>query len=256
MNELSKSRKIMKKKQTVKAYKATDKDMTCRGFKYELNKLYKFDGDIELCARGFHACRKANDVFSYYNFSEDTRVFEVELSGEIVDGENKSVASEIKFIAEYNWKEILDLINTGKNNTGRANSGDSNSGYSNSGYGNSCNRSSGIFCTQTPQLFLFNKPTDKTWEEIEHPYLGNYRLTEWIDSDSMSDVDKLNNPKWETLGGYLKTCSYQEMWARGWQTDSDENKLRFFNLPNYDLAIFEAITGIDASEDFKRRRIR
>ena len=44
--------------QTIKGYKATEQDLTCRGFQYEIGKTYKMDGYIELCERGFHFCEK------------------------------------------------------------------------------------------------------------------------------------------------------------------------------------------------------
>lgn len=42
------------------------------------------------------------------------------------------------------------------------------------------------------------------------------------------------------------------MCANGWAKNGDENKLKFFNLPNLDLEKFKLIKGIDASEDYKR----
>ena len=40
----------------MKVYKATDKDMKCRGFQYEIGKTAEVDGDAKLCERGLHAC--------------------------------------------------------------------------------------------------------------------------------------------------------------------------------------------------------
>ncbi len=99
---------------------------------------------------------------------------------------------------------------------------------------------------------MFNKPTNKTWEEIEHPYLGEYQLTEWISEGEMSEVEKLNNPGWEARQGYLKTFSYSEMWDRGWKNDSNENKSKFFKLPNFNLEVFKEITGLDVSEEYQQ----
>ena len=68
----------------------------------------------------------------------------------------------------------------------------------------------------------------------------------------MSDEEKTNSPHWKTTNGFWKTFSYKEMCQNGWAKDSDDNKLCFFKLPNFDLKIFEEITGIDATEDYKR----
>jgi hypothetical protein len=129
--------------QTVKGYKVTNADMTCKGYQYELNKEFVHPGEIEHCASGFHFCILAADCFEYYEFKKENRVFEVEGYGEVVTEGNKSVSSKIKFIRELTWQEVLVLVNTGSDNTGRRNSGDRNSGDSNSGYSNSGSWNSG-----------------------------------------------------------------------------------------------------------------
>ena len=63
----------------MKVYKATDKDMKCRGFQYELGKTAEVDGDIELCKNGLHACEMPLDVLGYYAPGDGSRYFEAEL---------------------------------------------------------------------------------------------------------------------------------------------------------------------------------
>ena len=75
----------------MKAYKAMNMDMTCRGFQYEVGKTYNHEGDIELCKKGFHACKYPTDVLDYYDV-ESSRFFVVELSGNIQEEGNKSVS--------------------------------------------------------------------------------------------------------------------------------------------------------------------
>ena len=130
--------------------------------------------------------------------------------------------------------------NSGNRNSGYGNSGDGNSGYGNSGYGNS-----GIFCTIEPSVFSFNKPTNKKFSEISHPDFSNYILTEFVESKDMTQSEKEKFPDHGNVGGCLRTYTYKEMWARGWAKDSDENKRKFKNLPNFDADIFLEITGID-----------
>ena len=74
--------------ETVKVYKATDKDMKCRGFQYELGKTEEVEGDIELCKNGLHACEMPLDVLGYYAPGDGSRYFEAEL--EDVSDENRS----------------------------------------------------------------------------------------------------------------------------------------------------------------------
>lgn len=39
--------------QKIKAYKGFDKDLSCRGFKYEVGKEYEETGDIKACEKVF-----------------------------------------------------------------------------------------------------------------------------------------------------------------------------------------------------------
>ena len=90
------------------AYKATDKDMKCRGFQFGLGQLYIHDGSIDLCKSGFHACETFQDVFLYY--PAHSRVFIVELGGETKRAGRKIVASEIKFLREIPSQEIKEIL--------------------------------------------------------------------------------------------------------------------------------------------------
>jgi hypothetical protein len=144
--------------------------------------------------------------------------------------------------------------NSGHRNSGHSNSGDRNSGHSNSGAFNSGNGMVRFFCSENIPVYIFNKPTDKTQDEVISlmPSFWNYDLTEWVWASAMTDEEKEKYPFYETTGGYLKTVDYKEMCQTGWAKDDDDNKLRFFNLPNFDLNIFFEITGIDATADYTR----
>ena len=50
---------------SVLAYKVFENDWTCKGHKYEIGKEYVFDGEIEICQKGFHVCIKLSDCFKY-----------------------------------------------------------------------------------------------------------------------------------------------------------------------------------------------
>ena len=86
----------------MKVYKATDKDMKCRGFQYTLGKTAEVDGDIELCERGLHACEMPLDVLGYYVPGDGSRYFEAELdevSNEKSD-DTKRVGKKLTLSAE------------------------------------------------------------------------------------------------------------------------------------------------------------
>ena len=66
----------------MKAYKAFNQDLTCRGFQYEEGKTYELPEGEEarLCERGFHACERPVDVLSFYNAGQSV-IHEVEVDG-------------------------------------------------------------------------------------------------------------------------------------------------------------------------------
>ena len=86
----------------MKVYKATDKDMKCREFQYELGKAAEVDGDIELCKKGLHACEMPLDVLRYYAPGAGSRYFEAELEdvGEKRSGDTKRVGKKLTLSAE------------------------------------------------------------------------------------------------------------------------------------------------------------
>ena len=91
----------------IKAYKGFNKDMTCRGFQYEVGKEYEHNDEVEACASGFHACENPIDCLRYY--SPNNSVFhEVELSGKTAthDDDSKIAASHIKIGAQIDIPRI------------------------------------------------------------------------------------------------------------------------------------------------------
>ena len=312
----------------MKGYKVFNSDWTCRGFQFEVGKVFEEDVAPVCCDRGFHFCTKASDCFGYYSFDPDNKVAEVEAFGDIdtQDDDSKCCTNKIHIIREITWQEVLDLVNLGKGctglcnsgnrnsgdwnsgnrNSGNCNSGDCNSGDYNSGNYNSGNRNSGnrnsgdwnsgnrnsgdwnsgnrnsgnrnsgdwnsgdwnsgnwnsgdwnktcfsngCFNTESPKIFLFNKPSDWTyqdWLNSDARYIlmdcpSNVLL--WIWEDDMTDEEKEQHPEYSVTDGFLKHIEKEtgrQMW---WDSLSDRNKTIVMNLPNFDKDIFKEITGID-----------
>ena len=88
-------------------YKGMNKDMTCRGFQYEVGKEYETD-KAEACKCGFHACEYPLDVFNYYP-PAGSRFFEVEQSGEVSknDDDSKVASTKIKIGAELSISGLV-----------------------------------------------------------------------------------------------------------------------------------------------------
>ena len=143
--------------------------------------------------------------------------------------------------------------NTGSRNTGSRNTGDWNTGDWNTGDWNSTNYSTGFFNSVEQNIFLFNKPTSMSRDEI-HSLKGiqilnwNFENSWWIYSVNMSDDEKKSNPKYETTGGYLKTVDFKTACKMMWENLSENERQEVMKLPNFDSNIFYEITGIIISK--------
>ena len=312
------------KKNAIRAYKAFNSDLTCKGFQYEVGKEYHHKGKLEMCNSGFHACPKLTDCFKYYRFStQETRVAEVLVWGKVEykdgvkyeDAGVKLCASNIKIVRELSWHEVTALCNTsasnsgfgnngdwnsgswnsgswnsGNHNTGNHNTGDwnsgsrnighcnighGNSGDYNTGYGNSgdfnsgnhnsgdCNSgdfntgnwNAGIFNTgDCEYAFAFNQLVKK--QDLEClpsiPFL-RFNLVEWIPEKHMLPEEKKQHPEYVTTGGYLKEYAYKEAFRKSFEEarrkpDWPEQLGRLKALPNFDVKVFEEISGIKEEE--------
>ena len=92
----------------MKTYKGFNKDLTCRGFQYEVGKEYEETGAIQACSKGFHACEYPLDCLGYYEPSKSV-YHEVEQSGKISKDSNdtKVASSKIKIGARL---DIAGLV--------------------------------------------------------------------------------------------------------------------------------------------------
>ena len=94
----------------MKAYKAFNPDMTCRGFQYAEGETYELpEGqEAELCENGFHACERAADVLRYYDAGKAV-IHEVDVDG--VDpkrgDDTKLAARKIHIGARLNVAQIV-----------------------------------------------------------------------------------------------------------------------------------------------------
>ena len=93
-------------KEKVIAYKGFNKDLTCRGFQYEVGKEYT-EEKVSICNRGFHACENPFDVLNFYGDVLNNRFCKVEQSGQIEKGNNKQASSKIKVVAEIGFAGLF-----------------------------------------------------------------------------------------------------------------------------------------------------
>ena len=265
---------------SVKGYKVFNPDWTCKGKQYTCPGTFEEDVNPSVCNVGMHFCKNAADCFRYYGFDPNNHVAEVIAHGTVAECENKCATNKLEIVREIPWAEVLEIVNTGKACTGRCNSGNRNSGNWNSGDRNSgdwnsgnCNSgdwnsgnrnsgdwnatsfSNGCFNTVSPKIYMFNKPTDWTFEQWFN--CRARRLLNEIDDcpleyvylSDMTDEEKAAHPEAETTGGYLRKRTTADNARKWWAGLSADDQNVILSLPNFDAAIFKEITGVDVSKD-------
>ena len=230
---------------SVKGYKVFNSDWTCRGKQYSCPGTFEEFVSPSVCNVGMHFCKNAADCFRYYDFDPNNHVTEVIAHGTVAEDEYKCATNKLEIVREIPWAEVLEIVNTGKACTGRCNSGD----------WNATSFSNGCFNTVSPKIYMFNKPTDWTFErwfncrarrllndiddcQLEYVYLS-----------AMTDEEKAAHPEAETTGGYLKERTTADNAWKWWAGLSAADRNVILSLPNFDAAIFREITGIDVSKD-------
>jgi hypothetical protein len=196
----------------MKAYKVFNENWTCREFQYEVGKTYELldsNGNLQepkLCSRGFHACKKVQDCFSYYDFHPSNKIAEVELSGIVIgDEEDKQCSNIITIVKELSWLEMLELANTGKGNSGCENSGDMNSGHKNSGNRNSGNNNSGFSNSGDNNSGFSNSGDNNSGNgNSGNNNSGNFNKCDF-------ETGYFNSKKSTTINVFNKPCSI-ELW--------------------------------------------
>ena len=274
----------------IKGYKVFNSDWTCRDFQYKVGETYIHNGNIKMCVSGFHFCQKVSDCFSYYQFDSNNKVAEIEAIGLVETSGNKSVTDKIVIVREIPWQELLTIVNAGKDctglcntgnyntglyntgnentglyNTGNENTGNENTGHKNTGCCNTgccntgdCNTgnwnsvsfSTGFFNSVEQPLYIFNKPTKMSHDEISNcegiEILNcNFKNSWWIYSENMSKEEKSIHPEHEATGGYLKTVDFKTACKIMWNKLSDEDKQSVKEIPNFNAEVFKEITGIE-----------
>jgi len=95
----------MAKSNKINGWKCFDSKLQCRGYQFEIGKIYKHIDELKMCASGFHFHHDFKDRFNYYSKSIDLRICEIEAEDFKTEGD-KSVCRKIKILRELTWREI------------------------------------------------------------------------------------------------------------------------------------------------------
>ena len=242
-------------------YKAFDKDLTCRGFQYEVGQTYSMDESPIPCQRGFHFCKSIAETYEYYSMSDNTRICKIEALGEVQTNDDKKYCTNVIKILEEITEDWERKGNSNSSNSGYRNSGDCNSGDRNSGYWNLGNRhsgnwnsgdwNSGLFNTEkNPKIKMFDKDSDWTiedWNRSDAKFIMNScpcTYSDFICESDMTEEEKENHPEYKTTGGYVKTFVVTKEDKEKWWNELDEDKKDIIKaLPNFDFDKFRQCVG-------------
>lgn len=250
----------MKLQAPVYGYKIFNPDWKCRDKQYTCPGEFKEDVNPMVCKTGMRFCSDLKDCFEYYKNNPNNHCAEVIALDEIVQDGNKCATNHLQIVREIPWDEVLKRVNQGKGctgifNTGNRNTGDCNTGNCNTGDWNSASFSNGVFCTEEPEIMIFNKPsgmTFKQWRGSDAYHLLNqipFTLNVWVLDDDMTDEEKEAHPEYKTIGGFLKVLDTSDCCIRWWESLDESERDVIRSIPNFDAAIFKQITGIDATKE-------
>ena len=91
----------------MRAYKAFNEDMTCRGFQFKEGETYETE-NASLCNSGFHACEDVLDCLGYYDPAHSV-YHEVELEATDEKGDDsKRVGKRIRIGARLSIRNLVD----------------------------------------------------------------------------------------------------------------------------------------------------
>ncbi len=95
--------------ETIVAFKGFDKNLSCRGFQFEVGKSYDHAGPVEICDSGFHACEHPLHVLRYYP-AASSRFAIVKQSGNLKrhEGDSKVASAKITIEAELTLPQLIE----------------------------------------------------------------------------------------------------------------------------------------------------
>ena len=226
----------------MKAFKVFDSNWKCRDMQYEVGKTYRLEDsngnliDPILCKKGFHACQKVNNCFTYYKFDPTNKIAEVKLSGTII-GENdiKQCSNIIKIIKEVSWSEMLVHANIGNGCSGHSNSGNYNSGNSNSGNSNSGQYNSGQYNSGQYNSGDYNSGDSNS---------GDYNSGDYNSGDSNSGhYNSGNSNSGDSNSGRSNSGHYNSGRSNSGNSNSGHYNSGNYNSGNYNSGYFNTKTS-------------
>ena len=125
-----------------------------------------------------------------------------------------------------------------------------NSGSFNTGDFNNSSFNAGCFNVKEHKIMLFDKPSDMTYQDwLDSKARELLRqipksAAEWVNTDDMTDEEKVAHSTYKTTGGYLKELDKSECCQMWWDSLDIDDKEIIKAIPNFDPDIFYECAGI------------
>ncbi|MCK9272952.1 hypothetical protein M0P65_05385 [Candidatus Gracilibacteria bacterium] len=87
-------------------YKATINGY-CLNQLYEVGETYTLDSKLIMCEDGFHFYQDLYDIFEYYPYNKNIKVFKVEPLGETINHYDKYVTNKLKILEEVDLSNMV-----------------------------------------------------------------------------------------------------------------------------------------------------
>jgi hypothetical protein len=228
------------------------------GYGEHCNEL---EADSKHCARTIYIAREVSFAEALHNMNNGKANFGRYNNGIRNDGNNNAGDSNYgdsnqgdRNIGSYNFGDNnYGNYNTGGSNAGSYNTGNHNHGNHNMGFANYGHYSSGVFCTKSNKLTIFDVESDMDLDgwlnSGASALLGCLEFNEWVNVEDMTEAEKIDNPSCAHTGGFMRNYVRLEAWRKWWDRLMPYEKYLFLKLPNFDAEKFKYITGIDIISD-------
>ena len=202
------------------AYKAMDKNMQCRGKKYEVGKTYHED-KADCCHAGMHACENPLDVLHYYPLMDSPRFFEVECGGNVDKSEedSKLACTELTVKGEVNFAGLVKAtVNAvfnrvkGKEpfSSGYASTAGSSGDYSTAGSSGNCSTAGSSGDCSTAGSSGYASTAGSSGDYSTAAATGAYCSAKADGKDSIAVVNGACGKACGALGCYLVLTEYDD----------------------------------------------
>lgn len=230
---------------------------------FEKDKWYSVDGEIVFRKNGFHFHEDIDDLNNYYDLAQLT-LCEVSCK-DVLSGDDESVCRSIKITKVLTEVEKFNLVNSGNGNSGIFNNGDYNVGDDNIGKYNVGDDNTGDYNVGNDNIGDHNIGNANIGSSNSGLCnTGNWNLGNWNSCNytngslntispetarifnkeiSIVEYNRIEFPRFMFFR-VIKSSDYKLAFTKSFLRSHPAEAKQLIELPNFDYAVFEEISGI------------